>query len=585
VKELEEMRRLFTYTNPTEPRRITIWGVGGAGKTELAIRYAFLYKEEFSAVFYINAKDAASFGKSCLGIAEELKLPEAGGVTSGTVPEAVIEAVMAWFKDHDRGDWLLIVDNADNLDEFNPIRYLPAVNKGHTILTSRHRQSVWFGRAIELGGMEPEDAQELFLRKGQFKNATGNQCNLALEIATKLGFLPLPVEHAAAYVYSTGELLHNYLQNLERRLQPYPMSSPQFGLHEATVQETVNIAWDAIIRRNTKAAELLAILSYLDSEGVGQSQLLTPSTEVMFRNWKCHTNRADYDAAIQVLQSFSMVQFTRVDDVETIVRMHASVAHCIRTRFNKKITWTLLHRSLTFIWTISKDRPIDGTHFAHYRSMINMATELFNQPDHGESPPAIWWMIGPIIARYMHFWAITGLAYEMENASKATMQALADEKTPYDIVSIPDQISSNRLSRICAMLGRLLGTLYTGSSDSIHIVLRDYLIDQMTPLAADFMRRLHEMDGAESQGPDFRPQSLVDVFKYQKPPSYVDLLLEILQIGTNINIAQNERIGLVYLRLSQIPKSETWMTQARRLLGVVSTSGVPEGGEWNCLIL
>lgn len=556
------MRSLLTSTDPTDPHRVAIWGVGGAGKTQLAFHYALQYEKEFSAVFYINAKDATSFRKDCFGIARTLKLPEVlGGSASDPAQDAVVEAVRDWLTDHERGDWLLIVDNADNLDEFNPIHYLPAINKGHIILTSRDQHSVGFGHAIELGGMQADDAQQLFLKRSGFKHSTEEQRDISLDIVTKLGLLALPVEHAAAYVQSTGMLLHEYLENLERNLQPYLMNPSPFSLHKETIQTTVNMAWNAISKRNAMARELLAFLAHLNNGGIGEFHFSSPSTETMFRNWKIHTNRADYLSAIEVLHSFSLVQSARVDDVEVIVSMHASVRHCIRALFNAKIKWLLLHRAAAFIYTIAKGKPLDGSLFLHVRDILSTATELFSQPDHGEPPNGLWLILAAEITRYRYFWGITGLAYELEKVSKVVMQALGQEESVH-----------NRIMIANAMIGRLAAADYTSSSDSMETVLRDYLIDQMTPAAAEFMRQVHKMGGMDSQVADFNPYSLVDVLKHQTPPEYVDLILTMLKAVAPVYIGQSERttLGIIYLRLSQLPKSETWMTQGRRLLRMAS---------------
>jgi hypothetical protein len=555
------MRSLLTSVTPASPRRVAIWGVAGAGKTQLAFQYALQYESEFSAVFYVNARDETSFRRDCLAIAKTLKLPElSGGSDSELVQDAVIEAVRDWLTDHDRGDWLLIVDNADNLDDFNPVDYLPATSKGNIILTSRNQQAVAFGgpgHSVELGGMEPSDAQQLFLKRSGYDHPTQELRDVCLDIVTKLGWLALPVEHAAAYVQSTGMLLHEYLESLERSLQPYLMNSSPFSLHKETIQATVKMSWVAINKRNAVALELLAFLAFLDNEGISDRHLLSSSTETIFRNWKIHKNRDDYRSAVKVLHSFSLVRSARVNDTEVIVSMHASVHYCIRALLTTNIQWKLLLRSAAFTHTISKGKPLDGALFPHARYVLRTATMLLRQPEPGDPPNDLWVLVADDISKYRIFWQITGLVHELDELSKIVIEALRN-----------NQSDRNRIMTAHVMVVRLTTVQFTGGSDSFESVLRDYLIEQMTPAASEFMLQVHDTREPQPLLPDFNPYSLVDVFKHQTPPGYVTTIVEMLRYAAPIYMGRSEQqiLGTVYLRLSQLPKSETWITQGRRLM-------------------
>lgn len=89
--------------------------------------------------------------------------------------QAAIDEVREWFTDQGPGDWLLVIDNADNLDEADVPNFIPATNKGSVIITSRNRQAAGLGHAIELGDMEAEDAITLLLRRAGVNASPSNE--------------------------------------------------------------------------------------------------------------------------------------------------------------------------------------------------------------------------------------------------------------------------------------------------------------------------------------------------------------------------------------------------------------------------
>jgi hypothetical protein len=140
-------------------------GVGGSGKTQLAFHYATQYEKEFSPAFWVNGKDNAGIREDYADIAWRLRLPEAirnkpESLVDSSGEEIAIQAVKEWFTDHEEGDWLLIIDNADNLEGVDLEEYIPPTKRGHVIITSQDKQAAVIGAPIELGTMEAEDAKQ-----------------------------------------------------------------------------------------------------------------------------------------------------------------------------------------------------------------------------------------------------------------------------------------------------------------------------------------------------------------------------------------------------------------------------------------
>lgn len=136
-------------------RIIVIYGLGGIGKTRLAVAYAKQYRDEYSAIFWINIKDETSIQQSFTNVASQILRhhPGAGGLHALDLQqnsEEVIEAVKAWLSLPGNTRWLIVFDNYDNprlADRINnagiDIRhFLPISYQSSIVITTRLSQVI-----------------------------------------------------------------------------------------------------------------------------------------------------------------------------------------------------------------------------------------------------------------------------------------------------------------------------------------------------------------------------------------------------------------------------------------------------------
>jgi hypothetical protein len=146
--------------NRTRRNTVILSGLGGIGKTQLAIAYAKQYKDSYSAVFWVNMRDEESAKQSFAAIAERIRQyhPSATHVSSADLTDSldeVMSSVLAWLGDPDNHRWLAIYDNYDNPkvpgndapDAVDIQRFLPDAYQGSVIITTRSNQ-VKDGRRI-----------------------------------------------------------------------------------------------------------------------------------------------------------------------------------------------------------------------------------------------------------------------------------------------------------------------------------------------------------------------------------------------------------------------------------------------------
>ena len=156
--ELEEIHAALTGDG--RRRTVILHGLGGIGKTQLAIAYARRHKDSYSAIFWLDIRDETSVKQSFGAIARRVLryYPSARYLSdvdlAGNLDD-IAEAMMAWLGRSDNTRWLAIYDNYDNPrvpGNNDPAavdvrKFLPVAYQGSVIVTTRSSQ-IKIGRAI-----------------------------------------------------------------------------------------------------------------------------------------------------------------------------------------------------------------------------------------------------------------------------------------------------------------------------------------------------------------------------------------------------------------------------------------------------
>jgi hypothetical protein len=153
-KELAEMHRLL-YGH-TARSTVVLYGLGGIGKTQLAIAYARRHREKYTAIFWLNANDEDSLKLSFRDIAQRVLEDRKDHPSTSTLAsvdldgdfDQVATAVKAWLNIQRNTRWLIIYDNHDNprtpsnhdRSAVDIRRFLPRSDHGSIIITTRSSQ-------------------------------------------------------------------------------------------------------------------------------------------------------------------------------------------------------------------------------------------------------------------------------------------------------------------------------------------------------------------------------------------------------------------------------------------------------------
>jgi hypothetical protein len=217
---------------------VTLHGLGGVGKTQLAVEYAWKHLGGYEAVLWVRADSPQTLDASLAGIADVLGLPEA----SAKEQAVQTDAVLAWLKGRER--WLLIADNADTDEAARALsNRLGHSLGGHVLLTSRLGRWPINIAHLPLEVLLPDDAarylQDRVAKEGQH---AGDEPT-ARKLAEELGFLPLALEQAAAFIIKLRWSFDKYRRRLRKPLDRHRDGATR---HPDPVAKTWNIALERL---------------------------------------------------------------------------------------------------------------------------------------------------------------------------------------------------------------------------------------------------------------------------------------------------------------------------------------------------
>ena len=249
-------------------------GLGGLGKTQTAVEYLYEHAGEYNSVLWVTGASREQAQGDLIAIAGLLNLPD----RDSPDPLVVIRSVVHWLESNDR--WFLVVDNVD--DSPAVVDFLPTKPRGHVLITSRwdNLDAVGIPRPLRLDALSPSDAVSFLFARTTGDADDSAERTAAEELSLMLGYLPLALEQAGAYVKETSCSITDYVASFRRRSdQLLRVSVPATGRYEATVHSTWSINFDEVERASPGSADILRIVAFLAPDVIPEQLLIEGRNE------------------------------------------------------------------------------------------------------------------------------------------------------------------------------------------------------------------------------------------------------------------------------------------------------------------
>lgn len=301
---LERIYQRFVARDPTRmvaPQALV--GSGGLGKTQTAAEYAYRYRSAYQAVLWARADTEENLKTDFQSLTRLLDVQKP--------QEDPVETMQTWFAAN--VDWLLILDNADDLDLI--ARFFPRLLRGHVLVTTRAMATGNVAQAVVLEPLSPEDGAVCILRRAgtmqwheQLSDTSALHRDAATRIAELMGGLPLALEQAGAYIEDTGGSAGRYLELYEqyraRMIQEQYGALANYPLPVAAAWE---ISKEAVKQEKLPATEFLQCCALLDPESIPEDIFLRGADALGPELAAGVGNRLTIDRVTAILRKYSLL--------------------------------------------------------------------------------------------------------------------------------------------------------------------------------------------------------------------------------------------------------------------------------------
>ncbi|GFF61692.1 putative Pfs, NB-ARC and TPR domain protein (JCVI) [Aspergillus udagawae] len=327
VGRQDELDKLWQYLQPksSRSRKVAILhGLGGIGKTQLALRFARDHKDDFTAIFWLSGKDRGTLLRSLSSI-----LPRLPGQSQNTEVvnneemEQRARELLYWLALDGNSRWLIIFDS---VDQYSPIRssvdgaydireFFPTANHGSILITTRLQRLIELGRPLPVKRLGSNDAIQLLLQssglssRNSMTEIESNPDILAL--AVRLDGLPLAIVIAGAFMRETGTSITDYLQYYQESwFELHSKSSPGRQYQKGNMFQTWMISYNEVKMRDPDAAKLLLLLACFDNRDIWYELVHCCSRSPNVPAWlkRPVSDKLAFKSSLKTLIEFSLIE-------------------------------------------------------------------------------------------------------------------------------------------------------------------------------------------------------------------------------------------------------------------------------------
>lgn len=294
---------------PTAVLPQALHGMGGVGKSQLAVEYVYRHQGEYDIIWWIPAELPAQIGSALVDLAQRLGLPV--GMEANTAIPAVLEALRTWTAG---GRWLLVFDNAEDPREVRS--YFPTGGSGRVLVTSRNMEWARVARRLEVDVFARSESVELLQRRDPDLSETDGA-----RLAEALGDLPLAIEQAATWRAETGMPADEYLRLFQEKLEELLDTGAPMD-YERPVTAAWNVSLDRLAVSNPAALRLLQMCAYFAPEPISRQLLAGAKVSIIPELDRALRDAIQLNRAIREINRYALA---RIDHRTNSLQMHRLV--------------------------------------------------------------------------------------------------------------------------------------------------------------------------------------------------------------------------------------------------------------------
>jgi hypothetical protein len=302
-----------------------VFGLGGVGKTQVALEYAHRFKADYRLIWWINAEQPLEITLALADLAGQMGLPIGDNAADAAT------AALDQLRRDVTGRWLLIFDNAEEPEDL--ASFLPT-GSGHILITSRNPAWTRHAEPVELDVFSGQESLAHLIH-----HVPGLGMSDATRVSVAVGHLPLAIEQAAAWLAETGMPAPLYAEWLETQ------ATSALGLNKPLdYAKPVAAAWNLSIsklrERSPASVRLLQILAFCSPGPISATLLYS---DAMIDCLLAYDGTLTKPMLSRVIREISRFALVKVDQSSTPVQIHRLVQAVIRSQMSDEQQWGARH--------------------------------------------------------------------------------------------------------------------------------------------------------------------------------------------------------------------------------------------------
>ncbi|KAK2812978.1 hypothetical protein FQN50_000999 [Emmonsiellopsis sp. PD_5] len=349
----------FAQNGITYQVRAALFGLGGIGKTQIALAFAYWAQKEYPSlsIFWIHASTPERFRQGAAQIAQECKIP------GHDDPKAdVAQVLKVWLEEKSQEPWLMVLDNADDVQMFfgpdstlpsthaEPSessasarlrRYIPNSSHGAILVTSRNKSAaVKFTKStgtgiISVDGMDGKECSDLIRTKLGDDHLDPVHIT---QLMDRLEHVPLAIIQAVSFIQETDLSISRYLKLLDEGdnvlVDALSQSFEAEGRDES-IQNAVTATWiisfDQIRKQYPAASDIFARMCFFDRQTIPEA-FLSHRIESVEGYIQSPMGQLELEKCLGVLKAFSFIS----EGNDRTITMHRLVHLVMRRWLNAR---------------------------------------------------------------------------------------------------------------------------------------------------------------------------------------------------------------------------------------------------------